>query len=74
MNCKDVLGFAIIGLVISLAAQAAKAQYTSTKPKPNLSVQEAIRIVGKGDTVYECNQVELKVNKSSIGLKRKPKR
>lgn len=72
MNCKDVLGFAIIGLVISLAAQAAKAQYTSTQP--NLSVQEAIRLVGKGDTVYECNQVELKVNKSSIGLKRKPKR
>ena len=72
MNLKEALGFAVIALVISLAAQVAKAQYTSTQPA--LSVQEAIRLVGKGDTVYECNQVELKVNKSSIGLKRKPKR
>jgi hypothetical protein len=72
MTLRDTLAFATIGLVISLAAQAAKGQYTSAQP--NLSVQEAIKLVGKGDMVYECNQVELKVNKSSIGLKRKPKR
>lgn len=58
-------------IIISLAYQALKAEPQYATALTTTSLPEAIAQAANGQQVYKCELVELKIGKTSIGLKKK---
>lgn len=60
-----------VAIIISLAYQALKAEPKYATALTTTSLPEAIAQAANGQQVYKCELVEIKINKSSISLKKK---
>lgn len=64
-----------IGLITSQQAISAAldATYIVGRPTNNVSLGEAILAAAKGQTVFKCEETQLKGTSSGVSFKKKPK-
>lgn len=60
-----------VAIILSVAYQALKAEPVFTTQVQSITVHEALAKAVNKEKVYKCEEVELKINKSSVSLKKK---